>query len=170
MDNNDPQVIREEIEVTRARMEDTVEALVYKTDVKARAKDAIAQRTERAKGVFSKMIDQTRTAVSGAVSTVRDSVSTASERLPSAEDARAGMSSLGDLAVRNPLGLAIGALAIGVLIGLLVPVTDVEREQVGPLGERVVERAREAASDAIEQGKAAVTDAVTSAFSTPQSS
>ena len=37
----DPDRIRQEIEQTRAEMGETVDALSYKTDVKARAKDSI---------------------------------------------------------------------------------------------------------------------------------
>src|SRR5438045_6449275 len=40
----DPSEIREEIEQTRARMGDTVEAIGYKTDVKSRAKDSVNEK------------------------------------------------------------------------------------------------------------------------------
>jgi len=48
----DPGQIRQEIEVTRAQMGDTVEALSYKTDVKARAKDSV---TDKVAAVRSKV-------------------------------------------------------------------------------------------------------------------
>ena len=38
----DPQAIREEIEATRDQMGDTIEAIGYKTDVKARAKESVS--------------------------------------------------------------------------------------------------------------------------------
>jgi uncharacterized protein DUF3618 len=41
----DPGEIREEIEDTRARMGDTVEAIGYKTDVKSRAADKVSGST-----------------------------------------------------------------------------------------------------------------------------
>ncbi len=62
-------------------------------------------------------------------------------------------------AVQNPLGLAIGSVAIGFLVGLCLPVTDFERERVGRIGERMTEQAKSAAADAIEQAKVAVTQA-----------
>jgi len=40
----DPSAIREEIEQTRARMGDTVEAIGYKTDVKSRAKESVQDK------------------------------------------------------------------------------------------------------------------------------
>ncbi|MEA2510467.1 MAG: hypothetical protein QOG21_2549, partial [Actinomycetota bacterium] len=42
----EPEDIRNEIEETRARMGDTVEALGYKTDVKSRTKDSISSAKE----------------------------------------------------------------------------------------------------------------------------
>ena len=36
----------------------------------------------------------------------------------------------------NPLGLAVGAAAVGFLAGLLVPVTQVENEKIGPMAPR----------------------------------
>ncbi len=43
----DPAAIREEIEQTRERMGETVDALGYKADVPARAKDSISDRRTR---------------------------------------------------------------------------------------------------------------------------
>ena len=42
----DPSEIRQDIEDTRARMGDTVEALGHKTDVTGRAKEAMSDRVE----------------------------------------------------------------------------------------------------------------------------
>lgn len=44
----DPLAIRQEIEDTRVRMGETVEALAYKTDVRSRAQDAVVQLRGRA--------------------------------------------------------------------------------------------------------------------------
>lgn len=71
-----------------------------------------------------------------------------------------GLGALRSAAAQNPLGLAIGSVAIGFLVGLCLPVTDIERERVGRIGERMTEQAKSAAADAIEQGKAAVTQAI----------
>src|SRR4029450_6798907 len=45
----DPGAIRQDIEATREQMGDTVEALSYKADVKARAKDSITDRVDSVK-------------------------------------------------------------------------------------------------------------------------
>ena len=49
----DPAVIREQIEHTREHMGETVDALGYKADVPARAKDAIGSRVETLRGKVS---------------------------------------------------------------------------------------------------------------------
>ena len=42
----DPEVIREEIERTRAEMTQTVDALGYKADVKSRAKENVQDKVD----------------------------------------------------------------------------------------------------------------------------
>ncbi len=57
------------------------------------------------------------------------------------------------IAQENPLGLALGALAVGVLAGLIVPVSELERRTVGPIRDDLVERAKAAGTDALEHGR-----------------
>ena len=45
----DPRAIQQQVEQTRERMGDTVEALAYKADVKTRAKDNVSQKTDKVK-------------------------------------------------------------------------------------------------------------------------
>ena len=143
--SQDPEAVRRNIEDTQTRMGETVEALAYKTDVPARTRDAVNDRVDAIKG-----------AVSGA--------------LPSREDAAEGWRTVSSLASQNPLGVAIGALAVGFLVGLCLPVSDIERDRVGRLGEQMTDQAKAAAGDAIEQGKAAVTQAIGDALTrSPQS-
>ena len=54
----DPDRIRREIEQTREEMGETVDALGYKTDVKARAKDSIQDKKESVMGVASSAKDR----------------------------------------------------------------------------------------------------------------
>ena len=65
---------------------------------------------------------------------------------------------------KNPLGLAIGSIAAGFLLGLALPVSDLERDNVGPFGEKVKDQAKSAASDMVAQGKVVVANAVTDAL------
>jgi len=98
----DPGEIRQDIERTREQMGDTVEALSYKADVKARAKDSITDR-----------VDSVKSRVGLAGSKVSDAT-------PSGEDVKQGARRAKGIAEENPLGLAIGAVAVGFIAGLAV--------------------------------------------------
>jgi gas vesicle protein len=131
----DPAAIREEIEQTRERMGDTVDALGYKADVPSRAKDSIADKVQ---GVKAK--------ITGAGSQ-------ASDATPGTEDVKqAGQRAVG-VVQENPLGLAIGAAAIGFVAGLLIPSTKVEDERLGPVADQVKEQAKQTGQEALEHGK-----------------
>jgi hypothetical protein len=74
------------------------------------------------------------------------------------------------VATENPIGLALPALAIGFLTGSLLPATDVERERLGPIRDKVVEQARATTSDLVEAGKGVVAETAQSAMNSALSS
>lgn len=124
----DPNEIRQEIEDTRARMGDTVEALGHKTDVTGRAKGAVSDRVESVK---SKVAGST----------------------PDSGQVKQGARQAAGLAQENPLGLAVGAVAVGFVAGMLVPSTKMEDERIGPIADQMKEKAKEAGQEAVERGK-----------------
>lgn len=131
----DPAAIRQEIEATRMRMGETVDALGYKADVPARTRGSIQDKVQ---GVRSKLF--------GVTSQVADAT-------PDAGDVKqAGRQAVG-LAQENPLGLTIGAAAIGFLAGMLVPSTRVEDERIGPVADQVKAQAQQTAQEALDRGK-----------------
>jgi gas vesicle protein len=131
----DPNAIRADIERTRADMGDTVEALGYKADVKSRAKDKVTGTKDRITGK-----------VSGAT-----------------PDGRQVRRAAG-IAQENPLGLAVGGIAVGVLAGLLVPSSRVEDEKLGPMADQV----KDAGQEALDRGKEVAQQAAVSAKETAQ--
>ena len=70
---------------------------------------------------------------------------------------------LKDTAERNPLGLAIGGAALGFVAGLLLPSTRVEDQQMGEMSDKMIDTAKETASEALESGKQVAQDAADSA-------
>jgi gas vesicle protein len=68
-----------------------------------------------------------------------------------------------DTAERNPMGLAVGAAAVGFVAGLMIPSTRAEDERLGQMSDRLVEAAKETAGDAVERGKQVAQDAAETA-------
>ncbi len=62
----DPDRIRREIEATRDQMSETVDAIGYKADVPARAKDTIAEKRDSAKETIMGATENIRSSILGA--------------------------------------------------------------------------------------------------------
>lgn len=54
---------------------------------------------------------------------------------------------------QNPLALLVGGVAVGLLIGAMLPRTQREREVIGPLGKRLTDSAAAAAKAARDAGR-----------------
>jgi len=159
----DPDAIRQDIEQTRAEMSETVEAIGYKADVPSRAKDAVSEKVENVKSAVSGTATRAKEAVTGATDRAGDAT-------PSrGEVKQAGRQAVG-LAKENPLGLAIGAVAVGFLAGLAVPSTRVEDERLGPVADQVKEKVRETSQEAVDRGKQVAQDVASTAADTARSS
>ena len=148
--SSDPDAIRREIEETRERMGETVEALGYKADVPTRAKEA----------------------VSGKVTSVKESITGAAgsvnEATPSTGDVKHAARKGAGIAQENPLGLAVGSIAIGFLAGMLIPSTKVENEKLGPVADQVKDQVQSTASEALDHGKQVAQDVAQTAQQSAQ--
>jgi gas vesicle protein len=139
----DPREIRQGIEQTRSEMGDTVEALGYKADVPGRARQAVSDRVESVK---SKVGGST----------------------PDSGEMKEGARKAVGMAQENPLGLAIGSIALGFVAGLAMPSTKVEDERIGPIADQVKEKARETGQEAMERGKEVASQAAQGAKESAQ--
>ena len=144
----DPDAIRDEIVDTRKRMGETIDALGYKADVKSRAKDNVSGKVDSVKE---------RLGLAG---------QKASDATPDAEQVKGQARKAAGVAQENPLGLAVGAAAVGFLAGMLVPSSRVEDEKLGPMADRVKEQAKETGQEAVERGKEVAQSAAQSAADT----
>jgi len=147
----DPDVIRRDIEDTRERMGETVDALGYKTDVKSRAKESVTGR-----------VDSVKEKIVGAKDSAMDAA-------PSGGDVKGGAQKAVGVAQENPLGLAIGAVAIGFLAGMLIPSTKVENERIGPMADQVKDQIKDTGAEALEHGKAVATETASAAVDAAKS-
>jgi hypothetical protein len=163
----DPDAIRQDIEQTRAEMSETVEAIGYKADVPSRAKDAVSEKVENVKSKVSDTATRAKEAVTGTTSRVGDRVTDAT---PSSGQVRQQARRTAGLAKENPLGLAIGAAAVGFLTGLAVPTTRVEDERLGPVADQVKDKAKETGQEALDRGKQVAQEAAGTAADTAKSS
>jgi ElaB/YqjD/DUF883 family membrane-anchored ribosome-binding protein len=134
----DPSEIRNDIEGTRARMGETVEALGHKADVPGRAKEAVSNR-----------VDDVRSKLSGAT--------------PDSGEVKNGARRAAGVAQENPLGLAVGAAAVGFIAGMLIPSTGVEDERIGPMADDVKAKVKETGQEALERGKEVAQEAAETA-------
>jgi hypothetical protein len=143
-----PSVIRAEIEQTRQRVGDEVDALSYKTDVAARTQDYIDDKKEAVKSTLT-----------GAKETVTGT-------LPDRRAVKRTAAHVRGTAESNPLGLAVGGLAVGFVVGTLLPKTHVENERLGEFSDRTIEAAKDTAVEAVERGKQVAQEAVGAAVDT----
>lgn len=148
----DAQAIREEIEATRSRMGETAEAIAYRADIKARTKERISDK-----------VNNTRSKLGLAGSQVAAAA-------PSATDVRQGAQKAVGIAQENPLGLAIGSVAVGFIAGLFVPITRVENERLGPIADEIKEQVMQTGQEALEHGREVAQDAVAGAADAAQQS
>jgi hypothetical protein len=153
------------------------------------AKEAVGERAGQAKDTVSEKAGAAKDAVVGGASTVSDTVGSAAhavaDKLGSAKEAVAGgaesaKGSLGSAregvahrredigqgvrkaagtARANPVGLTLGALAIGVAAGVMLPRTRTEDEAIGPMAEDMRRRGVEAGREALERGREAAEQA-----------
>lgn len=159
----EPDRIREEIEQTRAEMSETVDALGYKADVKSRAKENLQDKRDSAKESILGVKDR----IVGAGDSVTSGVS---DRTPDTEQVKHKARQAKSVAQENPLGLAIGSIAIGFLGGMLIPSTRVEDEKLGPIADDVKDKVKETGQEALEHGKQVAQDAAQSAQETAKES
>jgi ElaB/YqjD/DUF883 family membrane-anchored ribosome-binding protein len=170
----DPDAIRQDIEQTRAEMSDTVEAIGYKADVPSRAKEAVSDKVENVKAKVSDTATRAKEAVVGSASRAGDSVGDAASRVgdatPSRGEVRQTTRRAAGIARENPLGLAIGAAAVGFLAGLAVPSTRVEDEKLGPVADQVKDRVKETGQEALDRGRQVAREAAGAATDTARQS
>jgi gas vesicle protein len=155
----DPDEIRQEIEQTRAEMSETVDAIGYKADVPSRAKEKVSEKVDNVKSKVSDTATRAKEAVTGTASRVGDAT-------PSGADAKRSTRRAVGLAQENPLGLAIGAAALGFLAGLAIPSTRVEDERLGPMADQIKDKAKETGQEALERGTQVAQEATQTAVQT----
>ena len=112
-------------------------------------------------------MDDKKEAVKSTVSGAKDTVTGV---VPDRRALKRGARHMRETAASNPLGLAVGGLALGFLVGTLLPRTRVENEQMGEMSDRLVDAAKETASEAVDRGKQVAQEAAGAAVDTVKES
>jgi ElaB/YqjD/DUF883 family membrane-anchored ribosome-binding protein len=170
----DPDAIRQDIAQTRTEMSETVEAVGYKADVPSRAKDKVSETVDNVKNKVSGTATRAKEAVVGTASRAGDAMSDTTSRVgdatPSGGQVKQQAKRAVGLAQENPLGLAIGAVAVGFLAGLAVPSTRLENERLGPVADQVKDRVKETGQEALDRGRQVAQEVASTATETARSS
>jgi len=168
----------------RDQVADTVDSV--KDSVES-ARGSLGNSVEGVKGSIGEIMDNAKTAFTSAAGTASDAldagtrsttetltrtrknlgatVAGVTENLASADVPGQARRAVGAVA-ENPLGLVLGALAIGFLAGSVLPISEGERRRLQPIGERIVGEAQAATSDLVAAGKAVATETAQSAVAT----
>jgi hypothetical protein len=152
----EPRDIQERIEETREQMGETVEALASKADVPGRVKGAVSDKKDAVVG----KVTGAKNRVTGAASGAADAGGSVAGGAKTTAKKGVG------IAQENPLGLAIGSIAAGFVVGILMPSTRVEDERLGPIADQVKEQARDVGGEVVEHGKQVAQDVAGTATTT----
>jgi vacuolar-type H+-ATPase subunit H len=147
-------------------MGETVGAIGYKADVPSRAKEQVAEKADAARARVSEAATRAREAVAGTTARASDAAARVGDATPSGGQVKRQARRAAGLAQENPLGLAVGAAALGFLAGLALPSTRVEDERLGPVANQVKDRARETGQEALQRGKEVAQEAAGAAAET----
>jgi hypothetical protein len=131
-------------------MGDTVDALGYKADVKARTHDYVVERRNAITGKASGAAH----AVGGAADAVVSRLTGGSDAATSpTSDETSATERVGGMARDNALGVALAGVGVGLVVGLLLPSTRIEYERVGPVADEVKDQVKETGQEVVEHGK-----------------
>jgi gas vesicle protein len=172
--------IRRQIDESRQNLGAAVGALAYKADIKNRGKELLADKKE---AVMEKVDELKSKLPSGGDSeggmgeTIKSKLpdpeaiksklpdgETIKAKLPdgapSTDDVKAKAQQAAGVAHDHPLAVTAGAAAAGLVAGLALPETDLEREKLAPTAQKVRADVQGRVQDTVEQVKHGAKDAV----------
>jgi len=125
-----------EVEDARERVAEDVRSVAYNANVVERGKEAAQDR-----------IDDAKHAVMDRVQGARDALGSAGMRVR-------------DVTVENPIGMLLAGLAVGFLVGMMLPVSRFEAERIGPMADEMKDRMREAGGEMMRRGGEVIKDTI----------
>ncbi|MFN2450536.1 MAG: hypothetical protein ABR508_12235 [Candidatus Baltobacteraceae bacterium] len=130
-----------EVEQARSRVAEDVRNVAENANVVQRTKENVQDRIDDVKSTMSDRVSDVRDKLSDARDTIADSIGNVNP-------------------VENPMAMLLGGLAIGFLIGMILPVTRFESERIGPITDDVKDRVRAAGGEAVRRGSEVIKDTI----------
>ena len=151
-----------EVEDARRRVAEDVRNVAENANVVERAKEAAHAKIDAAKDAVTDRVGDVRDRLADAKDAMQDSVQGA------AQGAAQNIRNLNPS--ENPLGMLFAGLAVGFLIGLVLPVTRFESERFGPLTENMRDRAQQMRAEVVRRGGEVIKETIDSARETATTS
>src|SRR5579872_1568419 len=163
-----------QIEDARQRVAQDVQSVAYNANVVDRAKEKVQGRIDDVKdavgdriGDMQDRVGDVRDRVGDSVSGMRDRVSDVRDQL---QDRMQGMARNIPLRGDNPIGMLLAGMAVGFLVGLILPVSRFESERLGPVAEEMKGRVRQAQSEVVRRGGEVIKETIEAARETASNS
>jgi ElaB/YqjD/DUF883 family membrane-anchored ribosome-binding protein len=137
-----------EIADARERVAQDVRSVAENANVVQRAKDTAQGKVDDAKNMVAGKMQDARDRLESARDSMRDSM----------RDMKDNMGRMSP--VENPMGMMLAGLAIGFLIGMLLPVSRFESERIGPLTDDMKERMRRTGTEVMRRGTEVIKDTI----------
>ncbi len=125
-----------EVEDARERVAEDVRSVAYNANVVERTKEAAQNKIDDAKGAVMDRVQGAKDAIGSAGMRVRD------------------------VTVENPIGMLLAGMAVGFLVGMMLPVTRFESERIGPMTDQMKDKMREAGGEIVRRGGEVIKDTI----------
>jgi ElaB/YqjD/DUF883 family membrane-anchored ribosome-binding protein len=133
-----------QIEDARERVAQDVRSVAENANVVERTKETVQGKVDDAKSAMSDQVRSARDKLVDARDAVQQSMQTS---MQSVRD-NIGNSNL----MENPIAMLVAGVAVGFLIGLVLPVTRFEAERIGPIADDMKDRMREKGTEVMRRG------------------
>jgi ElaB/YqjD/DUF883 family membrane-anchored ribosome-binding protein len=133
-----------EVADARERVAQDVRSVAENANVVQRAKETVQGKVDDTKSSVTESLRSARDKLSDARDNVQTSMQTSMQNV---------RSNIGNTNIlENPVAMLVGGIAVGFLIGMVLPVTRFEAERIGPIADDMKDRVRGAGTEVMRRG------------------
>ena len=145
-----------QVEQARERVAQDVRSVAENANVVERAKENIQGRIDDVKGAVTDRASDVRDKVGDVRDNLQDRVQDMARNIPRPGD--------------NPMGMLLAGVALGFLVGMVLPVTRFESERLGPVADDMKDRVRQARTEVVRRGGEVIKETLEAARETATNS